>query len=129
LNGLAPSVGKNASSTVRVPPSALVELADEVEEVELVELVLAALELEDVVMLLADEDDTEDEEALEVGGADEVVLVVETVELVVVVFELDNAKAAAPAITMMITMTTAIITLPIADTFTFLIFIFEKVPF
>jgi hypothetical protein len=112
--GLAPTMGKNASSTVSVP-EALALLVEDVIDVE--ELVLE-VELEEPVTELVllndceDEDDDEETDTEDVEEVDNDELVV----LPVVVVDEDSNTAAAAAITMMTTMTTAITTLLIAST-------------
>jgi len=129
-NGLAPSIGRKASSTVRVPLEAPLELVDEVDVVgddvlvngELVEL---EPDVTDEPVCDCELDDEEVETVL--GGAEELEeLLVVTTDVVDVDFDVDNANAAAPAITIITTMTTAIITLLIAETFTTLFFMLKR---
>lgn len=96
---------------------------------ELVVMEVDVEEDEDVVDTGADVVETED---IEVDGIDVVGVETELVLLVeVVVVEecVDSASAAAPAMTMIMTITIATIALLIADTFTTLFFILEGEPF
>jgi hypothetical protein len=123
-NGLTPYPSNSASSTVSVPPS--VVLADEAEVDELVVMELVADEVEDdvVAVLIGDDVETVDDEETDVVGV-EVELTLLVVVVVVDGFA-DKASAAAPATTMIITITIATIALLIADTFTTLFFILER---
>jgi len=96
-NGLAPSIGKKASSTVSVLEAELELLLEEADELELVELIDELEELE-----LLDDDDEVDDEELDV--------------VVEVDVDDDRKIAAAPATTIITTITTTIAILLIALT-------------
>lgn len=107
--GLAPNVGSCASSTTRVPEGGTLLVEDD--EVDWL--------VDDEVLTVLVED---------VGGTEVVVEVVLVIGVVVVV-DFDNTTAAAPAMTIIMTITTAITILLIAFRFRSLLFILRKYTF
>lgn len=99
----------------------------DVAEVALVELLALMLEDAEVALVMDETEVVEDDDEIEVGGPDDEieVLVVDWV-VEVVDFEEDNAKTAAPAMTIITTIITATIALLIAATFIVLSFIIRR---